>query len=150
MKHCRKCEVPLVVGENWSAGMAKRNNKMCRDCDNAAQAAYRKANPRRQVEWRNANPEKDKATQTAYRKANLGKFAAQQAKRRALTKAQTPSWYCHATVTEIYEVASEFGYEVDHIVPLSKGGLHSHENLQLLTPAENRDKWDNDCWIDWK
>jgi 5-methylcytosine-specific restriction endonuclease McrA len=32
------------------------------------------------------------------------------------------------------------GYEVDHIIPLSKGGAHSLENLQYLTKEENRRK----------
>ena len=32
------------------------------------------------------------------------------------------------------------GYEVDHIIPISKGGAHSLENLQYLTKEENRRK----------
>jgi len=32
------------------------------------------------------------------------------------------------------------GYEVDHKVPISKGGLHALENLQYLTISENRKK----------
>jgi CRISPR/Cas system Type II protein with McrA/HNH and RuvC-like nuclease domain len=32
------------------------------------------------------------------------------------------------------------GYEVDHIMPISKGGLHCIENLQYLTISENRKK----------
>ena len=32
------------------------------------------------------------------------------------------------------------GYEVDHIIPLSKGGLHTITNLQYLTISENRKK----------
>jgi 5-methylcytosine-specific restriction endonuclease McrA len=32
------------------------------------------------------------------------------------------------------------GYEVDHIIPISKGGLHTLENLQYLTISENRRK----------
>jgi 5-methylcytosine-specific restriction endonuclease McrA len=32
------------------------------------------------------------------------------------------------------------GYEVDHICPVSKGGLHTLENLQYLTASENRKK----------
>jgi len=32
------------------------------------------------------------------------------------------------------------GYEVDHIIPISKGGLHTLENLQYLTASENRKK----------
>ena len=32
------------------------------------------------------------------------------------------------------------GYEVDHIIPISKGGLHCLYNLQYLTVSENRKK----------
>lgn len=32
------------------------------------------------------------------------------------------------------------GYEVDHIIPISKGGLHKFSNLQYLTISENRKK----------
>ncbi len=29
------------------------------------------------------------------------------------------------------------GYEVDHIIPVSRGGSHTLDNLQILTQAEN-------------
>ena len=32
------------------------------------------------------------------------------------------------------------GYEVDHIIPLSKGGKHHEDNLQYLTKEDNRRK----------
>lgn len=32
------------------------------------------------------------------------------------------------------------GYEVDHIIPISKGGKHHADNLQYLTITENRKK----------
>ena len=166
MKRCKKCDVELVVGKNWTAGKMKGRNYICRPCASALNAKYRKANLEkikvsevkyykanrekvmaRASKWHKANPEKSKANSAKWAKENPGKHNAKSARRRALKKAQTPSWYCHETVTAIYEVASEFGYEVDHIVPLSKGGLHSHENLQLLTPAENMSKSDSDCWI---
>lgn len=37
------------------------------------------------------------------------------------------------------------GYEVDHIIPLSKGGLHHQDNLQYLLKEENRRK-NNRLW----
>jgi len=166
MKHCRECDVTLVAGENWTASNAKAGRLICRNCVSLYNAKYRKANAEkikswhaenykanrdkidaRHNRWRKANPEKKRALSAKWAKDNPGKHNAKGAKRRALVKKQTPSWYDHQMVTEIYEVASEFGYHVDHIVPLAKGGLHSHENLQLLTPAENLSKSDSDCWI---
>lgn len=32
------------------------------------------------------------------------------------------------------------GYEIDHIIPLSKGGTDCPDNMQLLTVAEHRKK----------
>ena len=32
------------------------------------------------------------------------------------------------------------GHEVDHVIPISKGGLHTLNNLQYLTKSENRKK----------
>ena len=47
-------------------------------------------------------------------------------------------------IKEIYLNCPE-GYEVDHIVPLSLGGLHHEDNLQYLTIEENRRKGNR--WI---
>lgn len=38
------------------------------------------------------------------------------------------------------------GYEVDHIIPISKGGLHTLSNLQYLTVSENRSKSNKLNW----
>ena len=42
-------------------------------------------------------------------------------------------------IKEIYSNCPA-GYEVDHIIPLSKGGKHHENNLQYLTINENRRK----------
>ena len=42
-------------------------------------------------------------------------------------------------IKQIYENCPD-GYEVDHIIPLSKGGKHHEDNLQYLTIEENRKK----------
>lgn len=40
----------------------------------------------------------------------------------------------------VYACAAIFSSEVDHVIPLHKGGLHCCKNLQILTPAEHREK----------
>lgn len=54
---------------------------------------------------------------------------------------QTPTDVDVKALQEIYKNCPS-GHEVDHIIPISKGGLHSPENLQYLTIAENRSKSD--------
>lgn len=39
MKHCRECGVELVVGVNWTHGVAKAGCRICRDCNNARNRA---------------------------------------------------------------------------------------------------------------
>lgn len=58
---------------------------------------------------------------------------------RAKVLAQTPPDADRAAMREFYANCPE-GYEVDHIIPISKGGLHTLDNLQYLTRTENRRK----------
>jgi hypothetical protein len=57
----------------------------------------------------------------------------------AKRKNQTPNDINIKELQQFYINCPE-GYEVDHIVPISKGGLHCIENLQYLTISENRKK----------
>ena len=67
------------------------------------------------------------------------------ARYRARLKEQTPEDADIDAMKVFYENCPG-GYEVDHIIPISKGGLHTLENLQYLTVAENRSKSDK---LDW-
>jgi len=58
---------------------------------------------------------------------------------RAKLLAQTPPDADRAAMREFYAACPK-GYEVDHIIPISRGGLHTLENLQYLTITENRRK----------
>lgn len=58
---------------------------------------------------------------------------------RASVRNQTPIDADRKAIQEFYKNCP-IGYEVDHIIPISKGGLHTLENLQYLTVTENRRK----------
>jgi 5-methylcytosine-specific restriction endonuclease McrA len=100
--------------------------------------------------WRSANLEKDKASALAWRikhkehlkeksrryaKMHPDRVRAAAMKRISLKRAATISL---RFVAGFYEMADRVGkclgiaFEVDHIHPLSKGGSHCAENLQLL------------------
>lgn len=57
----------------------------------------------------------------------------------ARKKYQTPIDEDLVAIRNFYLNCPE-GHEVDHIVPISKGGPHSLSNLQYLTASENRRK----------
>lgn len=54
-------------------------------------------------------------------------------------KNQTPLTADRKLIQRIYEECPA-GYEVDHVIPISKGGLHHQDNLQYLPREENRRK----------
>ena len=58
---------------------------------------------------------------------------------RASVRNQTPPDVDRAAIKEFYNNCPK-GYEVDHIIPISKNGLHTLSNLQYLTIQENRKK----------
>jgi hypothetical protein len=92
--------------------------------------------------WAKANPEKVKETKKKYVSRNLHIYRAQCAKRHAAKMKRTPIWADLNKIKEFYLNCPE-GMEVDHIIPLQGeniSGLHVLENLQYLTPTQNRTK----------
>lgn len=80
--------------------------------------------------WRLNDPERYRAYQAAYQSARY---------RVKAKEGHDPR------VVAVYSIARwlrQHGdrVEVDHVVPLSKGGRHTYENLQILTVEENRRK----------
>ena len=49
-------------------------------------------------------------------------------------------WHEKRLINRFYRNCPQ-GYEVDHIIPISKGGMHRLSNLQYLTRAENQAKF---------
>lgn len=100
---------------------------------------------KRSLAWNRSHPEQQRATRAAWSAANPALVNAKTARRRAHKLAQSPlltneerakiiGFYAEArAMTEMSGVP----YHVDHIKPLSKGGLHHPDNLQVLLGREN-------------
>lgn len=94
------------------------------------------------------NLEKAKAIDDRYNQSEKGKISnsIKSSKRRARIKNQVPDSADFDIIRSIYErckiISEETGipHEVDHIVPISKGGLHHQDNLRIITKSENRKK----------
>jgi hypothetical protein len=126
--HCRK-----------ERGLAKLNNP-------ELMAKYRTPEKRRAKmnNWRKNNPEKYKAQ--ADRAQERGVLTAKASRRRARVRNQMPDTADLTLILEYYAEAQRMTrdtgipHEVDHIIPISKGGLHHQDNLRVITMTENRSK----------
>ena len=100
-----------------------------------------------------SNPEQRRATQAAYLQKNLDRHRANQQNRRARKKADGGR-LSRDIAKRLYAlqqgrcaccgVALGESYEIDHIVPLARGGSNTDDNVQLLTPDCNRRKGASD------
>lgn len=105
---------------------------------------------KRKREWYERNKDSVCAAAADFAKSNPEWKAAHCAKRRAKRKNSIPKWDDMKQIQVLYEKASEYGFYVDHIVPLTSKrvcGLHCWENLQLLDPILNAEKH-NSYWPD--
>ena len=100
-------------------------------------------------EWHESNKEHVYNYNKQYRKENAAKIYAQDSAHHARSKgaAMPVSEIEKLMVKYLYEdarrITRETGvkHEVDHIIPLSKGGPHLPWNLRVITAKENRKKY---------
>ena len=106
---------------------------------------YKRKRRESSAKWRAAHPEKQqslvrspeqRAARKRWAQKNPHVGAAHRAKRRVHKRNDDPR------LVAVYEIAAWLrangdDVHVDHIVPISKGGTHTYENLQILSAVEN-------------
>jgi 5-methylcytosine-specific restriction endonuclease McrA len=98
----------------------------------AMKAAYdTEYNRRRMAQWRRANPEKARAAHLRVRHAGMGTVSAMDiATQHARQNGRC--YYCGENLDE--------KYHVDHVIPVSRGGLNEPSNIVLACPFCNVSK----------
>ena len=132
-KNPRFCTRSCAASYNNTATPKRQKKNICATCKTII-LSNRKycsphCNPRLLTQF--SSEEKIKRTKAMHKEATLRYLAKR--------KNQTPSNIIVKDLQQFY-FNCPVGYEVDHIVPISKGGLHSLENLQYLTASDNRRK----------
>lgn len=155
MKKCTQCdtEVSLELKNIWPSNF-KSFTYWCIDCSKKKEAERRKTQ-----EWKDYHSEYGKkhydentevyAQNTkAYRSSPEGKAVRNNCNRKRAIKIEraTPNWKGDELIKLVYLKAQEWGFAVDHIIPVNHKlvcGLHTWNNLQLLSTSENSKKYNN-------
>lgn len=116
----------------WSRPESKYSSvKLCKTCKNPSSKniyCSKECNPRRIL----LSEENKKKRSKAMHNEAWHRYMARR-------KNQTPQDADFKGMQQFY-INCPCGYEVDHIIPVSKGGSHTLANLQYLTVLENRKK----------
>lgn len=118
----------------YGAEWRKNNRERALAYTRAWVSRNRQYNLDRAMAWFAANPEAYRAAWARNRKKRNGaegRFTGKDI-RRILVAQGERCLYCHARLSE--------GYEIDHVVPLSKGGTHWPSNIALACRPCNRSK----------
>lgn len=142
---CKKCDSKIKYVSGYKCKPCSIEDGLVKLANTALMAPYRtqeKANAK-QRRWRAENYNK---WQAQWLRRPKDKACARGAKYRASKRNQTPDDAdlddIQAIYTRCQELSEETGipHHVDHIHPISKGGLHHQDNLQILTAHDNQVK----------
>ena len=144
MKRCWRCQRVKPLSDFFNNSSEHDGvTSMCKICHGAYKREFRKGNRekvnRQSRSWCRRNPDKRRATierRRSREKGADGEFDARDIKRLRKSQKNTCVYcglnpHCHGAL---------FTYQVDHIIPLSRGGTNNPSNLQLLCPHCNQSK----------
>ena len=153
-KNCSACgSIKKLEEFNRDSNTPSGRRSQCRVCTKKKNKEFRAKNRLREIErhkkWREENVEHRKE----YNRKNKDSILANVRKRQVRKKVQTPD-LCQMErdmikalyfISKVLSNSCSYNFNVDHIMPISKGGLHTYSNLQILTEHENKSKG-NKTW----
>lgn len=149
MKRCTKCKEFKPYEEfNKDSSRGDGLDYKCKLCKSLLYQSNRDDILKKRSIYYQENREYILSFQKEWGKRNPHKINQQAAKRRAWKKKQTPDLtksqeeyidYLYWLARDLRAITGE-DYHVDHIYPLSKGGLHHPDNLQILPSDLNLKK----------
>lgn len=142
-RYYRNREKRIAQAKEWR----EANRDRVRETDNRRRQADLPKYNERQRRWRSANPEKASAQFRTWRERNPDAVAAMARRRRARVRGAPGT----VTAKEWQELLEEFDYrcaycnrdellEMDHMMPISRGGHHTKENVVPACVPCNRSK----------
>jgi len=144
---CKQCETSIDHKRKDAIYCTKVCKKAYAHSQNYQDPAFVEANRARGTKWRVDNPGRGFADTERWHRENPDRSAAIKGKEAAIRRGGSVAEsyildLCVPFYTESRRLTREAGirYDVDHVIPLSKGGLHCQSNLQVLTQRENVQK----------
>lgn len=156
-KTCSKCkQVKDFVQFNKSARSSNGLRSACKSCDAIYRQNYVAGNNIKKIPYSDLNPvikEQRRAKSREWNKANKDKRALAMSKRRALQKQNGIFLITSKEILKIQKSKCFYcgmpGGELDHVIPLSKGGTHGIGNLVAACRSCNSSK-NNLFLAEWK
>lgn len=155
MKTCKHCKVHKELSLFFKHSQTKDGYQLnCKECSSKVAKAWRESNLEKKREkdraWREANKDKANLATSKWRKSNPDKVLQRKRRRKAAKLGNGFEIYSDKEVIDTYglicHICSEGinflaprkaglhgwqrGFQVDHVVPLSKGGSDTLENVR--------------------
>jgi len=145
-KTCSKCETSERYASNGNCVKCEKERGLKKLLDDDLMSPYR--TKEKHQKNRERRREIIRENQKRYSQTEKGKISSNlsSSNRRARVRNQLPDTADFEKIKEIYSdcrrISEETGipHEVDHIIPISKGGMHHQDNLQIITRELNRKK----------